>query len=401
MILHLILLCTGVLGITTSIVLTSKYKKNSLVNQYLLIVFIIQSIRYFLLGLLYLGVINSEKLMDFNFYPFIILLIPCMFLYFRDIISEKQDANYRPLIHFIFSVLLVVFVILINEFSFKRIAPQAIIKIVLLVYMSYYLFITYKEIRKIYTPKKDVGILFKKKKKILKKWIFFLFICFFVGIIKEVIIVIYGLTDGSFQNGKDTQWITAIVWCLIFYKTLATPEILFGYQELFEKLKKHTQANFVFSEFWSYSNSLVHKNKNDLNLKEKVAPLVLGYIHHIEYLVLQKLVFRSPKFSATDFATMLSVPTSHINYLFKYHLNISFIDFKNMMRIYDAISLIKEGFLKTNTLDSLARKTGFTSYNPFFTSFKEITGETPLIYTKKQKMKDVLQNPTHPSDPKY
>jgi methylphosphotriester-DNA--protein-cysteine methyltransferase len=54
-----------------------------------------------------------------------------------------------------------------------------------------------------------------------------------------------------------------------------------------------------------------------------------------------------------------------------------------MIKIHDALQLIETGYLKLNTLEGLAIKVGFASYNPFFTSFKEITGTTPQAYNKE------------------
>ena len=48
--------------------------------------------------------------------------------------------------------------------------------------------------------------------------------------------------------------------------------------------------------------------------------------------------------------------------------------------IIDAVALIEEGYLKTNTLDSLSKKVGFNTYNSFFMGFKEITGKAPQNY---------------------
>lgn len=53
------------------------------------------------------------------------------------------------------------------------------------------------------------------------------------------------------------------------------------------------------------------------------------------------------------------------------------------MRISQAIKLIEEGYLKSNTIESLAMNVGFSSYSPFYTSFKKITGTSPQEYTLK------------------
>ena len=79
----------------------------------------------------------------------------------------------------------------------------------------------------------------------------------------------------------------------------------------------------------------------------------------------------------------LEIPKSHLNFIFKYHSKVSFTEFKKIIRVYDSIELIDAHYLKANTLDSLASKVGFSSYNPFFTSFKEVTGITPQAYNKQ------------------
>jgi AraC-like DNA-binding protein len=76
------------------------------------------------------------------------------------------------------------------------------------------------------------------------------------------------------------------------------------------------------------------------------------------------------------------VPKSHVVFLFKYHCTISFVDFKKIIRVQKAVLLIEEGFLKSNTLEALAVRTGFSSYSPFFKSFKSITGMSPKDYLK-------------------
>jgi AraC-like DNA-binding protein len=76
----------------------------------------------------------------------------------------------------------------------------------------------------------------------------------------------------------------------------------------------------------------------------------------------------------------LNIPKSHLSYLFKYHSKISFSDYKKIARIEYALHLIQSDYLKTNTFDSLAKEVGFSSYNPFFTSFKDIIGKPPQEY---------------------
>ena len=48
-----------------------------------------------------------------------------------------------------------------------------------------------------------------------------------------------------------------------------------------------------------------------------------------------------------------------------------------------SILLMEEGYLKYNTMESLALETGFTSYSSFFKSFKSITGLPPYEYNNQ------------------
>ena len=123
-------------------------------------------------------------------------------------------------------------------------------------------------------------------------------------------------------------------------------------------------------------------NSQHLVLKEKIDRKILVYIEKIEKISFSYEVFRDPELSLADFSNKLGIPKSHISYLFKYHSTISFSEFKKTIRVHDAIKHIEADFLKTNTLDSLSKKVGFTSYNPFFTSFKEISGVSPIEYYK-------------------
>ena len=88
-----------------------------------------------------------------------------------------------------------------------------------------------------------------------------------------------------------------------------------------------------------------------------------------------------PKVSLpNELALKTKIPISHLSFIFKYHSDISFSNYRKMSRILDAVTLIEEGFLKTNTLDALSEKVGFNTYNSFYIGFKEITSKTPQNY---------------------
>ena len=122
--------------------------------------------------------------------------------------------------------------------------------------------------------------------------------------------------------------------------------------------------------------------EKDLKLQKNIASNITSYALEVDRLSTEKLIFRNQKATQTDVAKTLGVPTSHIVFLFKYHSNISFSEYRMHSRIKDAIGLMKDGFLEINTFESLAFKTGFASYNPFFSAFKKVTNHSPQEYLK-------------------
>lgn len=47
------------------------------------------------------------------------------------------------------------------------------------------------------------------------------------------------------------------------------------------------------------------------------------------------------------------------------------------IRVFHALSKMKDDFLSKNTMDALARECGFSSYNPFYAAFKSEMGVGP------------------------
>ena len=121
-------------------------------------------------------------------------------------------------------------------------------------------------------------------------------------------------------------------------------------------------------------------NQQDKKLKEKVDSKISDLIKEIEFLSREKNYFRNQKITITDMANELNIPVSHLVYMFKYHCQYTFTEYKTIIKIEDAKRLIESGFLTVNTLESLAIEVGFSSYNPFFTAFKKLAGKSPNEY---------------------
>ena len=97
----------------------------------------------------------------------------------------------------------------------------------------------------------------------------------------------------------------------------------------------------------------------------------------------QTHTFRNSELTLDDIANTLNIPISHINFIFKYHCNESFTDYKKIVRIHDATKLLESGYLNNHKVETPSSEVGFSSYNTFNLAFKTIIGVTTQEYVKR------------------
>ncbi|MFV5692094.1 helix-turn-helix domain-containing protein [Flavobacterium sp. LT1R49] len=237
----------------------------------------------------------------------------------------------------------------------------------------------------VWTKKGEIKAI-KNQKKLISKWTLFLFISLILVSIRVLSSLFIEVYYNQNTKGHSYQWISSFIWLLILIKILISPEILYGYNALNRKINENRNTNLILNKIWKIAPNINLNNAQHLVLKEKIDTNILTYIEEIEKLSFEYELFRDSKMTISDLASKLNIPKSHISYIFKYHSTISFSEYKKAIRIRDAMKYIELNYLKNNTLESLSKKVGFTSYNPFFTSFKEISGVSPLEYYKKGKV---------------
>ncbi|GIZ09079.1 hypothetical protein FUMI01_18060 [Flavobacterium sp. UMI-01] len=372
----------GLLGVVTLSIVATQYRTNRIANVYLLLLFLILSIRFFIAGLNELSILYAVKA-EFLFYsPFLVAVFPCVYLYFKKLTSNQKKFEFGDFKHFVLPILMgFTHLLIIN----KSVYLSYFFHFFFILMALFYVYLSYLELKNgVWTLGNKFNIV-EKQKKLLKNWTLLIFIICVLSVIRLFVCLLLDLFSDSQSYGSNYLWITAIFSCVLFFKVLITPEILFGYHLLEDKINERRKSDFVFGDFWIYKNDIQITNIQDLKLSDKVNEHLSAYISEIENLAFQQKWFRNSSVSIGDLASKMGVPKSHLTYLFKYHSKMTFIDFKKTVRIYDSIHLIEVDYLKSNTLDSLAREVGFSSYNPFFTSFKEILGMVPQDYNKQIK----------------
>lgn len=369
------------------------YRSNSFCNFYLVLISGIISFRFFIHGSYDLGLQTVLKPDRGLFSILYLIIVPSSYLYYKHLTLQEKAYKPKDLIHFIFIGLLFFMnsiEVIENSFIFYFGTMTNFYLIVL--FMIFYLTLTFNLLRRKVWFAKDIH-LNKDHFSLVKNWTIYFFI---INILCSVMVIASLYTEfqeKTVVSGKTMVIFSLIFWLFTFFKILISPEILFGLPILNKTLLKFNEAQSETKNKetltnkdsnWILEISIIDNNQ-DKRLQENIRESIVSYIQEVERLSMEELFFRNYKTTQSDIAENLGVPASHIVYLFKYHSKISFSEFRMNSRIHDAIYLLEEGFLNSETLDSLAHKTGFASYNPFFIAFKKITGYSPQEYMKLKK----------------
>lgn len=207
-------------------------------------------------------------------------------------------------------------------------------------------------------------------KQVLDKWL----LVFWIGLVfMAILAILYALekmiADTGFhswivigQHGGIITLCLYIVLFLIGVIPLYFPSILNGYP----------QPRISISEV-SDDNQEGKNLKFGLDEDEVITKL--------SHLLVSKS-YLNQDFTLTECSRELDMPSHHISYFLKKHYEMSFVAYKNELRMEYAKQLIQEGYLKQNTIEALAHECGFASRTSFSKSFKKHIHVTPSQYVQ-------------------
>ena len=367
----------GFVGLLVTFIMIFSQKSNRYVNTYLALILFIVSMRS-----IHGGFSENYNLIfldiDFNWLkPLYIIVMPLSYLYFESLFKNRIRLKRKVYLHFLLPILLAIIYAFQNKFKFLESTLFYLIFYSLLISIILY-----------YIIKKSFLFFefFKNKDSIsenhfsqLNKWVSFIFIIFIVGSIRLIFSLYFDLEKGQKGSANISNIFKNSLLLLLLIKLLISPEILFGYLKLKEKLSGFDKNLKFNHEIWILKDA-VTSSLQDAKLSQLVNTKIVSYLNEIEKFIINETPFRSPKYSVYNLAKNLSIPSSHLTYIFKYHCKMSFTEYKNHYKIEDAIKLMNEGFLDSKTFEGLAEKVGYVSYNPFFTSFKKQTSYSPKAY---------------------
>ncbi len=377
MIVNLLVSFCGLFGFLTVFLILLRYKSNRITNVYLVIIFLIISTRMLLIGLFGLEHQQFIQTLLTKYNNLLIVIVPCVYLYFDNMIKDCKKNDPRHFIHFILPFLFNVVDYLFDQHYFEILNENYYYySFFTLFTFTYFVLISKLLYQKVWNRKAEIGVV-AQQNKLVKNWSIYFFSVIVIVTFRLIITLFLEINNQSFNFGNSYLWVSAVFWLFLYFKIIITPEILYGYSFLSAKINEYKKMDKQTIAFWINDSKIKIANIQDRQLFEKISADINSYMVKVDQFSFHTAAYRNPKFSITDLSNKLNIPKSHLTFLFKYQSKISFSEYKKIIRIQDGLNLIKSGFLITNTYDSLAKEIGFKSYNTFFVSFKDVSGLTP------------------------
>jgi AraC-like DNA-binding protein len=150
-----------------------------------------------------------------------------------------------------------------------------------------------------------------------------------------------------------------MLFALIPILIVVFPEILYG-----------------MHRFKTTSKSKIVIQKDNHESLISTSALILDFVKKKENL-------QNPDFGISDICKALNISSQDVNYCFSTILNVKFITLKKELRVDLAKKELISGKLLSHSMEGIWTKCGFSSKTNFFVAFKEVTGMTPLEFSKE------------------
>lgn len=383
MIENLIVSFSGLVGFLTVFLILLRYKSNRITNIYLVIIFLIISTRMLLVGTLNIDNNPFIIVLLSKYNNLSIVIIPFSYLYFSNLIKNKKEIEIKNFYHLIIPLVFNIIDYIIENKYVNISKPDYSYYSIFTIYTIVYFLLMFKLLyTNVWNRKGEIGIVVKQN-QLIKRWSIYFYSFLVITALRLITVLLWEINNSKYTFGTSYLWVSAVFWLILYFKIIISPEILYGYTYLNSKINEQKKNDNPIISFWTNSPISAISNSQDIQLNGKIKNSIEQYMGEVDQFSFHNQAYRNAKFSLTDLSNKLNIPKSHLSFIFKYHSKISFPEYKKIVRIYDGLELINSGYLTTNTYDSLAKEIGFTSYNTFFVSFKDVTGVTPQEFLVK------------------
>jgi len=137
--------------------------------------------------------------------------------------------------------------------------------------------------------------------------------------------------------------------------------------------------SIINNNFKNHWNNVILKKieKKDLKQYELIQANISNLVLHLIKLERSYINDNVLFSSIEEISQILNQRVIDIDFIFKYNNYLTFNKYMLKINMLKASSLIKKGFLKSNSVSDLAKLFGYNSRSAFYTKFKEINGYSP------------------------
>lgn len=386
MYIYLLFIIIGFLVLTSTIVMTIWFKTNRTLNFYLIFTSIVLCFYLISHGLNNCKLINGYvNFWSLNYYQIVLILTPSIYLFFRNLIFDTKYIEKQDLLYFIIPVL---FSYYLSSGKFEYFfLEQILVFFVFIIYTLFYCWKSYAILKR-YVWKNDY---YNVLTPIVKNWADFIFKMMIIVLIHFYVFFISQFFYFSNFINLVIESSFLVVFLIGYFKVIFSPVLFYGSSKIENMSNTSAVSKLYIKKIWLPELNKRIRSPRDLQIYNRIENKVIVYIEQIEEIALVNYSFRKLDYSINELSMELGLPKYYLEFIFKYYCKVSFNDYKKIVRIYDAVRLIDDGYLTSNTLDTLSRHVGFASYNPFLINFKEILGLSPFDYYKKRT---IIRNKT-------
>ncbi len=371
-----------ILSFLVAIILLVNIKRNTYFNVYLLVIFFSNLIHNMLTFSYELGWQNEFRDVPKPYNILFLLNVVLLYQYVRSILYlEKRPVRYVLVSISIPIILFLVNLIVRSRETDMQSATQILRTInfpVVAMFIFYHIYVASKVLYSFFWGKPSSELWFANERWI-RFWLLQLLIfCTVLGLSVCLMFLYELITQKEFvhNNIHHVRSLMALVFMVLLF---LQPEILYGPKATSQSVSmvQVPQSKSIKPDFKWRTIPKEINNKLDIQLTLKFNTQLKDIIKKLESKTAMNLIVKNPDINSTAFSEKLNVPRTYFQYFFKYHSDISFVQYRSKIRVHYAIEKMKDDYLSKNTMDALARESGFASYNPFYSAFKSEMGIGP------------------------
>ena len=375
-------LASLILSFLVAIILLVNIKRNTYFNVYLLAIFFSNLIHNILTFSYELGWQNEFRDVPKPFNLLFLLNVVLLYQYVRSILHlEKRPVRYVLVSISIPIILFLVNLIVLSRETDMQSATSILRTInfpVVAMFIFYHIYLASKILYSFFWGKPSSELWFANERWI-RFWLLQLLIfCTVLGLSVCLMFLYELLTQKEFVH-NNIHHVRSLMALVFMVQLFLQPEILYGPKDTSQSVSmvQVPQSKSIKPDFKWRTIPKEINNKLDIQLSLKFNTQLKDIIKKLESKTAMNLIVKNPDLNSTAFSEKLNVPRTYFQYFFKYHSDISFVQYRSKIRVHYAIEKMKDDYLSKNTMDALARESGFASYNPFYSAFKSEMGIGP------------------------